>query len=184
MNFQIKPRVVQEERKQPMVTVYFIGANLMTGKDKKTPPLISVGGHGSIRMPQIGESIQVPANVMRILGNQTRTWHSVTEEPIEGITTDARYAKLVKDAWDSGKPLAQEAAEQAAADLPDDVLRKMYEARFGKAEVPVYEDEKEKRSDPNVDGEIVYMDELPADKPAVDEAETVEKKKTQPKGKA
>jgi hypothetical protein len=152
----------QGETKQPLVTIYFIGVNLMKGKDKRTPPTIFVGGHGAIRMPKIGESLEVPANVARIIEKQTTTWHPATGDPIPGVTMNKEYADTVKAAFESGKPLNQEIAERAVVNVPDDVLRAMFEKRFGPVEAPVYEDGKEKRSDAPVDGEIVYMDEQPA----------------------
>jgi hypothetical protein len=177
----------QGETKQPMVTIYFIGVNLMKGADKKVPPTIVVGGHGPRRMPQIGESMVVPANVARIIEKQTMTWHPETQEPIPGVTTNAQYAALVKSAYESGKPLAQEVAEQAVSNVPDSVLRAMYEKRFGPVETPVYEDGKQKRSDPAVDGEIVYMDELPEVQEHLNEEvvyqDEAAESKTQPKNK-
>lgn len=175
------------ENKQPMVEFYFIGVNLMKGPDKKTPPTIIAGGHGPKRMPQIGESMIEPANVARIIEKQTMTWHPVTGEPIPGITTNKAYAETVRAAWLAGKPLAQEVAERAAADLPDSVLAAMYEKRFGPIQTPVYEDGKNKRSDAPVDGEIVYMDELPEAQEHLNEEvvyqDEAAESKSQPKNK-
>lgn len=150
------------ENKQPMVTLYFIGVNLMRGTDKKTPPMIVLGGHGAKRMPQIGGEMTVPANVARIIEKQTTTWHPDTLEVIPGVTTNKAYAETVKAAFESGKPLNQEIAERAVDAVPDSVLRALYEKRFGPvdAAAPVVE-EKEKNDAVQEDGEIVMIDALP-----------------------
>lgn len=162
------------ESKQPMVTLYFIGVNLMRGTDKKTPPTIVLGGHGAKRMPQIGGEMTVPANVARIIEKQTTTWHPETFEIIPGVTTNKAYAETVKAAYESGKPLNQEIAERAVDAVPDSVLRALYEKRFGPVDAAPVVDEKEKNeAAAPEDGEIVMIDALPE----TDEADSAPKKK-------
>lgn len=165
MVLNINPTKGREtERKHQDVEIFFIGVNLMKGVDKKTPPTITLGGYGAKRMPQIGESLIVPANVARIIEKQTMTWHPETNEPIPGITTNREYAATVRAAWLAGKPLAQEVAERASVNLPDDILLKLVKERglVGHFTPTVSAEEvieKRKNSDPEVDGDIVLLEE-------------------------
>jgi len=96
--FGIKPKDAERLKPRELVTVYYIGLNSLDRKDKNRPVSIFVPTIGRvINMPEIGESIDVPAVAIPELRLRTR-WQDAAKHSHDGITDSPLIAHAVQEA--------------------------------------------------------------------------------------
>jgi hypothetical protein len=111
----------------PKVKVYWVGDFYYTETDAdgnivEHDILIGANGHGVKLMPRLGEALEVTQNVAEILVANARapypTGHPLNGQALrDGLTFDAEYAALRRDAFYSGKSISAITAEKAIGEL-------------------------------------------------------------------
>lgn len=126
---------IERERALPMVRLYSVCDALIYRREDGTVvyPLISIGNRETLKLPPIGEHFDVKANVAATIENQTRTTDR-QGNIVPGVTRDPQFAKLKKQQFESGKPLAEVVAEYAATSLSDEAILALVKARGLKLE--------------------------------------------------